>query len=371
VSQTENFPEKVHGLLVERLAEKYEIAPEVFLSGLRDTVFSPGKDKSGQPLKPFSNAEIMAALVLADQYDLNPFANQIYIVRGQGGKLLRIVPVDGWAAILNRQKEYDGCKFEDGEHEKRGVYIECTIWHKGRANPTTIREYLRECQRKTAPWEQFPMRMLRHKALIQCGRIAFGLTGIMDDDEAEGMGARIPEYQVVEANRELQAGETAPRTRAVPKEITTPKKPTRRKRKDAPPPETAETSAAVEKPSQERAATRQAEIGDGPPPDQLETAQRDRHHWNTPIGDAGAAALSAARAEVPAETDAPSAPLKTPAELVNEIVAISATGSGFSEQEWAEVNTSANVPVISVDCTLASLEAGLRKAEEIAGGKRE
>lgn len=42
-----------------------------------------------------------------------------------------------------------------------------------------------ECQRNTQPWKSHPKRMLRHKAMIQCARLAFGFTGIYDQDEAE------------------------------------------------------------------------------------------------------------------------------------------------------------------------------------------
>ena len=35
------------------------------------------------------------------------------------------------------------------------------------------------------PWKQWPRRMLRHKATIQAGRYAFGISGIVDPDEAE------------------------------------------------------------------------------------------------------------------------------------------------------------------------------------------
>ena len=43
------------------------------------------------------------------------------------------------------------------------------------------------------PWQSHTKRMLRHKSLIQCSRIAFGFTGIYDQDEAE----RIIEGQAV------------------------------------------------------------------------------------------------------------------------------------------------------------------------------
>jgi hypothetical protein len=48
-----------------------------------------------------------------------------------------------------------------------------------------VTEYLSECKRGTQPWQSHPKRMLRHKAMIQCARLAFGYVGIYDQDEAE------------------------------------------------------------------------------------------------------------------------------------------------------------------------------------------
>ena len=43
-----------------------------------------------------------------------------------------------------------------------------------------------ECKKNGGgPWQSHPKRMLRHKALIQCARLAFGYGGIYDQDEAE------------------------------------------------------------------------------------------------------------------------------------------------------------------------------------------
>lgn len=341
---TDNLPEKIHGLLVERLAKKYEIPAPAFLGGLRDTVFHPGKGRDGKPLAPFSDAEIMAALILADQYDLNPFARQLYITRAKG-RLLVIVPIDGWATIVNRHEMFDGLKCEDGEDEERGTYIECTMWHKARAQPTTIREYLKECKRdirdrngnlvKDAPWNQFPMRMLRHKAIIQCARIAFGLSGLTDQDEAEGMGARIPEYQVVESNTELPKP-----ARKAPKEVTPGKRPAKR---------------------------RKQKIAKGPPPETPEVAEEGEAVQAT-LDEEAARDENLGAPEEPVETVIASGPGKTPAQLVNEIALI---GAEFTEPEWREVNEAAGVEVITIDCNLAQLEAAVRKAEEISGGKRE
>jgi hypothetical protein len=61
----------------------------------------------------------------------------------------------------------------------------CTIYRKDRAHPVTVTEYMTECYRPTAPWKSHPLRMLRHKAMIQCARLAFSFAGIYDPDEGE------------------------------------------------------------------------------------------------------------------------------------------------------------------------------------------
>ncbi|MDY2948146.1 MAG: recombinase RecT, partial [Mannheimia varigena] len=77
----------------------------------------------------------------------------------------------------------------------------CRVYRKDRNRPVTVTEYMDECRRDTQPWKSHPKRMLRHKAMIQCARLAFGFTGIYDQDEAE----RIAE------NSEPQAVNSAPK----------------------------------------------------------------------------------------------------------------------------------------------------------------
>ena len=104
-----------------------------------------------------------------------------------------IVSIDGWLAIINRQPDYDGLtiRFSEKEIEIGGVkipeYCECSIRRKGMSQPITIPEYARECYQKTMVWGSYPRRMLRHKAIIQCARVAFGLSGIYDEDEGQNI----------------------------------------------------------------------------------------------------------------------------------------------------------------------------------------
>src|SRR5690606_21577300 len=63
--------------------------------------------------------------------------------------------------------------------------VTCRIFRKDRSRHTAVTEYLNECAGTSEPWKKWPARMLRHKAAIQCARYAFGLSGIVDPDEAE------------------------------------------------------------------------------------------------------------------------------------------------------------------------------------------
>jgi len=65
------------------------------------------------------------------------------------------------------------------------AWIECTLHRWDRRVPTNVREYFIEVRGTTLAWLTHPRRMLRHKALVQCARIAFGLVGIYDHDEAQ------------------------------------------------------------------------------------------------------------------------------------------------------------------------------------------
>lgn len=196
-------PSRTSAKLVGRLAEKYGVDADKLLTTLRDTVFSAGKDKNGSPKPPFSDTELAAALVLCEGYDLNPFAREIYVTRGQGGRLLVIVPIDGWSKVVNRRSDYDGCDFEYENDEKgKPVSVKCRMWIKGRKRAVEVTEYMGECWRDTDPWGSHPRRMLRHKAYIQCARLAFSLAGIMDDDEA----GRIIEGETVAVRGALAGG---------------------------------------------------------------------------------------------------------------------------------------------------------------------
>lgn len=126
-----------------------------------------------------TDAQFNALLIVATQYGLNPFTSEIYAFPSNGG-ITPVVGVDGWARIINGNAQFDGMSFEqDAEN------CTCKIYRKDRSHPIEVTEWMEECRRNTAPWKSHPRRMLRHKAMIQAARLAFGFVGIYDEDEAE------------------------------------------------------------------------------------------------------------------------------------------------------------------------------------------
>lgn len=157
--------------LTHKLAERFEMgSSENLPQTLMATAFK------GQNVTP---DQMVALLVVANQYELNPWTNEIYAFPNKGG-IIPIVGVDGWYAIINKHPQFDGIEFEQDAES-----CTCKIYRKDRQRPTVVTEYLDECKRETDPWRKYPKRMLRHKAAIQCARVAFSLSGIYEPDEAE------------------------------------------------------------------------------------------------------------------------------------------------------------------------------------------
>jgi hypothetical protein len=87
--------------------------------------------------------------------------------------------------LLNAQPQLDGIEFHYTDDANGDPYsVTAVIHRKDRSHATKVTEYLAECYRQTEPWKQFPRRMLRHKAIKEAVRVAFGISGVTDEDEA-------------------------------------------------------------------------------------------------------------------------------------------------------------------------------------------
>lgn len=127
-----------------------------------------------------SDAQMSALLIVAQQYGLNPWTKEIYAFPDQNNGIVPVVGVDGWSRIINSHPQFDGMDFQQDEES-----CTCIMYRKDRTHPVKVTEWMSECKRGVKPWQSHPKRMLRHKAMIQCARLAFGYVGIFDLDEAE------------------------------------------------------------------------------------------------------------------------------------------------------------------------------------------
>jgi phage recombination protein Bet len=179
-------PARKQAGLVYAMASKYGIEPDKMMQTLKATAFRQ-RSKNGVPAE-ITNEQMMALMLVSQEYDLNPFLKQIYAFPQDGG-IVPVVGIDGWIRIINRQTQLDWMELEFAEADPGEIpeWAECVIKRKDREKPIRVREYFCEVKRNTDPWAQMPRRMLRHKAIKECARVAFGLSGIYDPDEADYM----------------------------------------------------------------------------------------------------------------------------------------------------------------------------------------
>lgn len=184
--------------LIKKFAERYSFDEGALIDTLKATAF---KVNDGV----VTDAQMTALLIVAEQYQLNPFTKEIYAFPDKKNGIVPVVGVDGWSRIINGHPAFDGMTFQASDvlvtppgGKPCPEWMECVLYRKDRTHPIVIREYLDEVYREpfqgnrdgrsyavNGPWQSHTKRLLRHKATIQAARMAFGFVGIYDLDEAE------------------------------------------------------------------------------------------------------------------------------------------------------------------------------------------
>jgi len=182
-----------------KLAKQYGLEEQKLVDTLKSTVIRPkkirGRDGRPDTWQEASMAEVNAFLMVAAQYDLDPLLKQIHaFVSESGGGIVPIVGYDGWVKLVNREKRFAGIEFIDHLDEKNNLYAitgKMKIFNdpggkpEGGTREVEVTEYLEECRGTTTPWTKWPRRMLRNKVYSQTARMAFGFSGIYDEDEGD------------------------------------------------------------------------------------------------------------------------------------------------------------------------------------------
>jgi len=117
---------------------------------------------------------ILHLLRTAQHLNLDPLAEEIGFVQYEDGQWQTFISIDGCAKLLNRHAQFNGLTFTQAQTLTDGVpdWIECAIYRKDRELPICVREYFCEVKGASAIWQKMPNRMLRHRALQQCVRLA-------------------------------------------------------------------------------------------------------------------------------------------------------------------------------------------------------
>jgi len=119
---------------------------------------------------------ILTMLRSMQSLHLDPLCEEIGFTQYDDGHWQVFITIEGCSKLLNQHPQFNGLIFHQADTLVEGVpeWIECSIYRRDRIMPITVREYLIEVRSEKEIWQKMPRRMLRHRALQQCVRLAMG-----------------------------------------------------------------------------------------------------------------------------------------------------------------------------------------------------
>lgn len=119
---------------------------------------------------------ILSLLRTMQHWHLDPLNEEIGFTQYEDGNWQVFISIDGCSKLLNEHTQFNGLVFNQADTLIEGVpeWIECSIYRRDRIMPITVREYFVEVRNSHEMWQKMPRRMLRHRALQQCVRLAMG-----------------------------------------------------------------------------------------------------------------------------------------------------------------------------------------------------
>ena len=119
---------------------------------------------------------ILTLLRMMQSLHLDPLCEEIGFTQYDDGHWQVFITIEGCSKLLNQHPQFNGLVFNQADALVEGVpeWIECSIYRRDRIMPITVREYLMEVRSEKEIWQKMPRRMLRHRALQQCVRLAMG-----------------------------------------------------------------------------------------------------------------------------------------------------------------------------------------------------
>jgi len=117
---------------------------------------------------------MLTLLRMMQSLHLDPLSEEMGFTQYEDGQWQVFITIEGCSKLLNQHPQFNGLHFTQADTLVDGLpeWIECSIYRKDREVPTTVREYLAEVKGENEIWKKMPRRMLRHRALQQCVRLA-------------------------------------------------------------------------------------------------------------------------------------------------------------------------------------------------------
>jgi hypothetical protein len=119
---------------------------------------------------------LLALLRITREHHLDPLKEEVALALYDDCHWQAYITVEGYSKLLNNHPAFDGIVFTQSPETTNGIpiWMECTIHRKDRSCPIVVREYFDEVKGEQAIWQKMPRRMLRHRVMQQCARLAVG-----------------------------------------------------------------------------------------------------------------------------------------------------------------------------------------------------
>jgi hypothetical protein len=119
---------------------------------------------------------LLSLLRIARENHLDPLKEEVSLALYDDCHWQAYITVEGYSRILNSHPAFDGIHFTQSLESTNGIpiWMECTIYRKDRSHPFIVREYFEEVKGEQIIWQKMPRRMLRHRVMQQCARLAIG-----------------------------------------------------------------------------------------------------------------------------------------------------------------------------------------------------
>ena len=111
------------------------------------------------------------------KYRLDPLSDEIILFKNPEGQYQTLITIDGWMKLINQDPQFAGMTFKESSELELGIplWMECSIYRHDRILPITVKEYSAEIKTEHPLWKTMPRRMLRHRSIQQCARLAFSI----------------------------------------------------------------------------------------------------------------------------------------------------------------------------------------------------